>query len=146
MASPEEMQKDEEAVLRIADELDARASKGPNGAKILILGLAYKKNVDDMRESPALKIMELLEKRGAVVSFHDPFFPEILPSREHPGFTGRKSTPLDPTVLVEIDVALICTDHDAIDYQLLAQNCPLIVDTRNAFASRGIASDRVVKA
>ena len=124
-------------------EYSGRALKG---ARALVVGVAYKKNIDDMRESPALKIMELLEKRGAVVSFHDPFFPEILPSREHPGFTGRKSTPLDPTVLVEIDVALICTDHDAIDYQLLAQNCPLIVDTRNAFASRGIASDRVVKA
>jgi UDP-N-acetyl-D-glucosamine dehydrogenase len=124
-------------------EYSGRALKG---ARALVVGVAYKKNIDDMRESPALKIMELLEKRGAVVSFHDPFFPEMLPSREHPGFTGRKSTPLDPTVLVEIDVALICTDHDAIDYQLLAQNCPLIVDTRNAFASRGIASDRVVKA
>jgi UDP-N-acetyl-D-glucosamine dehydrogenase len=88
----------------------------------------------------------LLEKRGAIVSFHDPFFPEILPSREHPGFTGRKSTPLTAALLTETDVAVICTDHDAVDYQLLADHCPVIVDTRNAFASRGIIGGRVVKA
>ena len=126
--------------------LSEHSGQALKGARTLIVGVAYKKNIDDMRESPALKIMELLEKRGAIVSFHDPFFPEILPSREHPGFTGRKSTPLTAALLAETDVAVICTDHDAVDYQLLADHCPVIVDTRNAFASRGIIGGRVVKA
>jgi len=99
-----------------------------------------------MRESPALKIMELLEKRDVIVAFHDPYFPEILPTRDHPHLTGRKSTPLDAASLAATDVALICTDHDAIDYQLIADNCPLIVDARNAFGSRGITGGRIVKA
>jgi UDP-N-acetyl-D-glucosamine dehydrogenase len=116
------------------------------GARTLIVGVAYKKNIDDMRESPALKIMELLKKRGAMVNFHDPFFPEIRPTREHPSFTGHKSIPLTAAVLAATDVAVICTDHDGIDYQLLADHSPLIIDTRNAFASRGIVSDRIVKA
>jgi UDP-N-acetyl-D-glucosamine dehydrogenase len=126
--------------------LSERSGRALNGARALIIGIAYKKNIDDMRESPALKIMELLEKRGAVVSYHDPFFPAITPTREHPGFTGRRSVPLDEAILAETDVAVICTDHDAVDYGLLAKRCPLIVDTRNAFAARGIAGDRVIKA
>src|SRR5580700_3613008 len=72
--------------------LSERSGLALRAARVLVIGIAYKKNVDDMRESPALKIMELLEKRGALVSFHDPFFPEVLPTREHPAFTGRKST------------------------------------------------------
>jgi UDP-N-acetyl-D-glucosamine dehydrogenase len=126
--------------------LSERSGRALKGARTLIIGIAYKKNIDDMRESPALKIMELLEKRGAVVSYHDPFVPEITPTREHPGFTGRRSAPLDAAVLAETDIAVICTDHDAVDYALLAEKCPLIVDTRNAFAARGIVSDRVIKA
>lgn len=116
------------------------------GARTLVVGIAYKKNVDDMRESPALKIMELLERRGAVTSFHDPLVAEIHPTRDHPGFVGRKSTPLTAAVLAATDAAIICTDHDAVDYRLLADHCPLIVDTRNAFASRGIVGGRVIKA
>jgi UDP-N-acetyl-D-glucosamine dehydrogenase len=126
--------------------LSERSGLALRAARVLVIGIAYKKNVDDMRESPALKIMELLEKRGALVSFHDPFFPEVLPTREHPAFTGRKSMLLSAGSLAATDVAVICTDHDAIDYKLLADHCPLIVDTRNAVASRGIVSDKVVKA
>ncbi len=135
---------------RVVDKTMAALSehlgRALRGARTLIIGVAYKKNIDDMRESPALKIMELLEKRGGIVDFHDPFFPEIRPSREHPGFTGRKSSPLTAALLANTDVAVICTDHDTVDYQLIADHCPLIVDTRNAFASRGIVGDRVVKA
>jgi len=126
--------------------LSEHRGRALNGARTLVIGVAYKKNIDDMRESPALKIMDLLEKRGAITSFHDPYFPEILPTREHPGFTGRKSVPLTAGELAASDVAVICTDHDAIDYPLVARHCPLIVDTRNAFAARGIAAGRVVKA
>ncbi|MBV8777272.1 MAG: nucleotide sugar dehydrogenase, partial [Alphaproteobacteria bacterium] len=73
-------------------------------------------------------------------------FPEIVPTREHPGFTGRQSAPLTAETLAAIDIAIVCTDHDEIDYALLAAHCPLLIDTRNAFAARGIVSDRVVKA
>jgi UDP-N-acetyl-D-glucosamine dehydrogenase len=135
---------------RVVDKTMAALSefcgRALKGAQILIVGLAYKKNIDDMRESPALKIMSLLERRGAETRFHDPFFPEILPSREHPGFTGRKSVPLTAETLAETDAVVICTDHDQIDYRLLADRCPLIIDTRNAFASRGIVAAQVVKA
>jgi UDP-N-acetyl-D-glucosamine dehydrogenase len=126
--------------------LSEHLGRALKGARTLVIGVAYKKNIDDMRESPALKIIELLEKRGAVTSFHDPYFPEIGPTREHPGFTGRKSAPLTAALLAETDVAVICTDHDGIDYQLIADRCPLIIDTRNAFAARGIVGGRVVKA
>src|SRR5215472_11452786 len=136
--------------VRVVDKTMAALSefcgRALRGAQILVVGLAYKKNIDDMRESPALKIMSLLERRGAETRFHDPFFPEILPSREHPGFAGRKSVPLTIETLAEIDAAVICTDHDQIDYRLLANRCPLIIDTRNAFASRGIVAPQVVKA
>jgi UDP-N-acetyl-D-glucosamine dehydrogenase len=126
--------------------LSERLGTALKSARTLIIGIAYKKNIDDMRESPALKVMELLEKRGAAVSYHDPFFPEITPTREYPHFTERRSVPLNETVLAATDVAVICTDHDAIDYTFLAANCRLIIDTRNALAARGIASDRVIKA
>jgi UDP-N-acetyl-D-glucosamine dehydrogenase len=126
--------------------LSERSGLALRGARTLVIGIAYKKNIDDSRESPALKIMELLDKRGAAVSFHDPFFPEIPPTREHAALSGRCSIALSPASLAATDVALICTDHDAIDYRMLADHCPLIIDTRNAFASRGIASDKVVKA
>jgi UDP-N-acetyl-D-glucosamine dehydrogenase len=135
---------------RVVDKTMAALSehrgRALKGARILIVGVAYKKNIDDMRESPALKIMSLLERRGAVTDFHDPFFPEILPSREHPGFTGRHSAPLTAATLAEADAAVICTDHDQLDYRLIADHCPLIIDTRNAFAARGIVASQVVKA
>ena len=135
---------------RVVDKTMAALSehlgRALKGARTLVIGVAYKKNIDDMRESPALKIMELLEKRGAITSFHDPYVPEIGPTREHSDFTGRKSTPLTAALLAETDVAVICTDHDAIDYQLIAERCPLVIDARNAFASRGVVVGRVVKA
>jgi UDP-N-acetyl-D-glucosamine dehydrogenase len=133
-------------VAKAVAALSERSGKALRGARALVIGIAYKKNIDDLRESPALRIMELLEKRGAVISYHDPFLPEITPTREHPGFTGRRSVPLDAALLAEIDIAVICTDHDAVDYALLAARCPLIVDTRNAFAARGIAGETVIKA
>jgi UDP-N-acetyl-D-glucosamine dehydrogenase len=126
--------------------LNERCGRALKGARVLIIGVAYKKNVDDIRESPALKIMELLEKRGALVDFHDPLFPTIPATREHPRFAGRGSTPFTADALAAMDAAIICTDHDAVDYRLLAEHCALVVDTRNAFGSRGIVSDRVVKA
>src|SRR3569623_1999071 len=90
-------------VTRLADELDARFKKGLNGARILLVGLAYKKNVDDMRESPSLKLIELLEKRGAKVDYTDPYIPEVQETREHPGFTGRRSIALDAAAIGSYD-------------------------------------------
>jgi len=126
--------------------LSERVGRAMNGARVLIVGVAYKRNVDDTRESPALTIIELLEARGALVDFHDPFLAEIPPTREHPQFAGRRSTPLAAEALAGFDLAIICTDHDAVDYTLLVEHCPVIIDTRNVCARRGLTSDRIVKA
>ncbi len=131
---------------RLQAALNERAGKGLKGARVLILGVAYKKNVDDIRESPTLKIMELLEGRGASIVYHDPFVPEIRRSREYPEFAGRRSVTLSPETARGADVALICTDHDGVDYRSLVQHCPLVVDTRNACARAGISAGTVVKA
>ena len=126
--------------------LSERLGRAIRGARTLVVGVAYKKNVDDLRESPALKILELLAKRGAQVDFHDPIVAEMPPTRQHPELAGRRSTPLTPAMLAQTDMALICTDHDAIDYALLVEHCPLVIDTRNVCARLGLASERVVKA
>ena len=131
---------------RLSGALNERFGRSLKGARVLILGLAYKKNVDDIRESPTLKIMQLLEERGASVAYHDPFVPEVPPSREHPEFAGRRSVALLPESLRDFDVALICTDHDGVDYRIVVECCPLVVDTRNACAHAGIAAASVVKA
>jgi UDP-N-acetyl-D-glucosamine dehydrogenase len=130
---------------KLAEALNGRFSKSLKGARILILGIAYKKNVDDLRESPTLKIMELLEAKGARVAYHDPFVPEVPRSREHPEFAGRRSVVLTPSALSETDAVLICTDHDGVDYRLVVEHCPLIIDTRNACAHAGIDDAKIVK-
>jgi UDP-N-acetyl-D-glucosamine dehydrogenase len=131
---------------RLAAALDAHTGKGLNGARVLVVGLAYKKNVDDMRESPALRIIELLESRGAVTDYHDPFIPVIGPTREHAALAGRKSAPLDPAAVAGYDVVLIVTDHDGIDWDALVAAARLVVDTRNATKSVAAHRDRIVKA
>ncbi len=133
-------------VEKTVEALSERSGKAMRGARVLVLGVAYKKNVDDTRESPALTIIELLERRGAEVSFHDPFLAEIPPTREHPQFTGRRSTPLSAASAAGFDAAIICTDHDPVDYKLLVEHSKLIIDTRNACARRDLAGDNVVKA
>lgn len=133
-------------VARLAEVLDRRFSRGLNGAQILLLGVAYKKNVDDMRESPSLRLIELLEERGAHVSFHDPHVPVIPRTRDHAALAGRRSVGLEATALAAYDAALIATDHDVIDWALLASHAKLIVDTRNICARRGLVADKIVKA
>jgi UDP-N-acetyl-D-glucosamine dehydrogenase len=115
-------------------------------AKILMIGLAYKKNVDDMRESPSLTLIGMLEEAGAVVDYHDPFIPRIKPSREHGHLTDRRSVPLNAKRIAAADAVLIVTDHDSVDYKLIAKHARLIVDTRNAMAKSGARSRQVVKA
>jgi len=131
---------------RMDAELDRRLSMPPSKARILILGIAYKKNVSDIRESPSLKLIKLLEQRGTQVEFHDPHVPAIPPTREHPELTGRRSIALNEVALQAFDCALLVTDHDAIDYHLVAAQARLVMDTRNAFARRGIGGDHIVKA
>jgi UDP-N-acetyl-D-glucosamine dehydrogenase len=133
-------------VEKTMEALSERSGLALRDARILIIGLAYKKNVADTRESPALTIIELLERRGALVSFHDPYLAEIPPTREHAQFAGRRSTPLSEAAARSFDAAIICTDHDSVDYRLLVEHCPLVVDTRNACARRGLSAARVVKA
>ncbi len=133
-------------VEKTVEALSEHAGRALRGARLLIIGVAYKKNVDDTRESPALTIMELLEKRGARLAFHDPYLAEIPPTREHPQFAGRRSIALTAAAAADFDAAIICTDHDSVDYPLLVAHCPLVIDTRNACARRGLSGDRIVKA
>jgi UDP-N-acetyl-D-glucosamine dehydrogenase len=133
-------------VEKTVEALSERAERALKGARILVIGIAYKKNVDDTRESPALTIIDAFERRGAQVAFHDPFLGEVPPTREHPQFTGRRATPLTADTAASFDAAIICTDHDPVDYRLLTEHCPLIIDTRNACARRGLSGTHIVKA
>jgi UDP-N-acetyl-D-glucosamine dehydrogenase len=131
---------------RLAEAVDRLSRRAFSGASILVIGLAYKKNVDDIRESPSLKLIELIERRGGFASYHDPFVAEIPPTREHPALAGRKSVALGPQTLAEFDAVLIATDHDVVDYRLLVENSKVIVDTRNACQRAGLSDPRIVKA
>jgi UDP-N-acetyl-D-glucosamine dehydrogenase len=113
--------------------------KSVNGAKVLLLGVAYKKDIDDLRESPALTIIELLQKDGAIVSYHDPYFPFIGKGRKYD--LQMKCTDLNN--LGQYDCVLIVTDHSDIDYRRVVQESKLVVDTRNA--TKGIESEKVVR-
>jgi UDP-N-acetyl-D-glucosamine dehydrogenase len=109
------------------------AQKKPlNGSRILALGLAYKADVDDMRESPTFLIMDLLKARGAILDYYDPHIPVITPTREHAAWTGTKSVVWDEITLRSYDAIIICTAHKGLDYASLVQWSPCIVDTRNA--------------
>ena len=131
---------------RVAATMDARFGKGLNGARILIVGIAYKRNVDDLRESPALRIIELMERRGAVVDYHDPFVPVIGPSRKHAPLAGRRSVDLDAASVAAYDLALVVTDHDGIDWDGLVASAKVVVDSRNATRNVTRHRDRIVKA
>ncbi len=133
-------------VRRLGEALDERTGKGLNGARVLVVGAAYKKNVDDIRESPALKILDLLRERGAAIDYYDPYIPEIQTAREHADLSGMRSIDWTPENLETYDAALICTDHDSIDYETLVRSCPLVVDTRNATRAVRDLRERVVKA
>ncbi len=119
------------------------AGKSLQGSRILILGMAYKKNVDDDRESPSFKIMELLEGYGAHVDFNDPYVPVVLgPKREYNQFVGKKSVPLKD--LSQYDATVILTNHSNYDYKDIAERSAIVVDTRNACGN--IESDKIIKA
>ena len=133
-------------VSRLADELRRRQGRELAGARVLVMGMAYKKNVDDLRESPTLKLLELLEARGATADYHDPHIPEVMRTREHPEFAGRRSVALTAEALRAYAAVLIATDHDAVDYRHLVANSALVVDTRNVCARLGLTGENIVKA
>ncbi|RWP19308.1 MAG: nucleotide sugar dehydrogenase [Mesorhizobium sp.] len=133
-------------IARLEQSLDTRQKISLSSASILIVGLAYKPNVSDIRESPTLVMLETLVKRGASVDYYDPHVQEIPKTREHPDLSGWKSVELTTDTLSDYDAVLIATDHDEIDYRLLAEHAKLIVDTRNCFARRNIVCRNLVKA
>ncbi len=133
-------------ITEVAKALDRTAHKGLNGTRVLVLGIAYKKNIDDPRESPALHLMDMLEARGAHTDFYDPHIPVVPKTREHTTLTGRASIVWDVKAIAGYDVVLIATDHDAVDYPELARHAKLIVDTRNVCARAGLRAPHIVPA
>jgi UDP-N-acetyl-D-glucosamine dehydrogenase len=120
-------------VTRVAEALNDR-QKPIKGSSILVLGLAYKPNVDDERESPSYVLMEMLHTSGAKVAYHDLYVPVIKPTREHAHWAGTKSVAWNRDTIAGFDLVLIATNHASVNYQELANWAQCIVDTRNAMA------------
>ena len=135
----------EYVIHRTADALNDR-SRSVKGSKVLVLGLAYKPNVDDDRESPSYALMDLLKARGAEVSYYDPFVPVIRLTREHPHFAGIKSVAWNRETVGSFDAVLLATNHQAVNYQELADWSPCIIDTRNAMVAIKTRPGQVWKA
>lgn len=115
-----------------------------NGSKVLILGASYKKNVDDMRESPTLKLIEILKEKGALVDYNDPFIPKLNITRKYK--FEMASVKLSKENLSTYDLVLLSTDHALYEYKFIAENSKLILDTRNAFEKNGVKSSNIFKA
>lgn len=130
----------------LVEAMSRHSGKPLSGSTVLILGIAYKKNIDDLRESPALKLIEILEKRGAATLYHDPHIPVVPRTAEHPEFAGRRSVALYTETLARADAILIAADHDAVDYAAVVRSGKLVLDTRNACARLGIEAANIVKA
>ena len=131
-----------EYVLQKTFEALNQSGKSVKDSKIILLGLAYKKNVDDHRESVTFKIMDLLSKNGATVDYNDPYIPQIMPVREYKQFVGKKSVPLEN--LNQYDLAIILTDHSSYNCEAIVEQSNIVVDTRNACGK--IKSDKIIKA
>jgi UDP-N-acetyl-D-glucosamine dehydrogenase len=132
-------------VQRLVEALNA-IGKPLRGSRVLLLGLAYKADVDDPRESPGFVLLDLLSQGGANVDYFDPHIPVIGPMREHPQWQGKRSISWDRATLVGYDVALISTAHRRVHYQELADCVPLLVDTRNVMAGFSTQPGQVWKA
>ena len=131
-------------IAHLREGIDKHLKKGLNGSRVLMLGIAYKKDVDDMRESPSLIMFERLQEAGAQVEYHDPFIPVIPHTREHDKLAGIASVPLNAKALAGYDAVLIATDHTGIDYKMVVENSKVVVDTRNATA--GMTQAYIVRA
>jgi UDP-N-acetyl-D-glucosamine dehydrogenase len=119
---------------KVADALNSH-SKSVRGSNVLVLGVAYKRDIDDVRESPALDVMAVLAQKGAKISYYDPYIPSV-PARDWPGgFDLRSIEKLTPEILRGSDCAVIITDHKVFDYDAVTRHARLIVDSRNAIKS-----------
>jgi UDP-N-acetyl-D-glucosamine dehydrogenase len=119
-------------------------NKAVKGSRVLVLGLAYKPDIDDVRESPSFELIEKLEKLGAEVDYNDPHVPSTHTMR-HWGDLGKKSVPLTAETLASYDCVLVATNHSAYDWTMIAQHSKLIVDTRNALKGSDAAARRIVR-
>ncbi|WP_269433939.1 UDP binding domain-containing protein [Paenibacillus sp. JCM 10914] len=126
---------------KVSDALN-KESKSLMNSKILVLGLSYKKDIDDVRESPSVELMELLKAKGAQIYYSDPYIPVFPKMRKHS--FDLKSILITPELLQEIDCTIISTDHEVFDYDLIHAYSKLIVDTRGVY--RSITSDKIVRA
>jgi len=132
-------------ISRLAEALNERG-KPIKFSSILIVGMAYKKNVDDMRESPALVILDMIKKRGGIPAYYDPYIPKIPHTRKYPQWEGLQSIQWDPSQLKEFDAAIIVTAHDSVSYDNLIKAIPIIIDTRNALANNTTQTGQIWKA
>ena len=130
-------------IQRVMEALNQR-KKSINGSKVFLLGMAYKKDVDDPRESPSFKLIELLREKGAEVIYNDPHIPSIPAVRKYS--FSMENTELTPETLAAVDCVLLATDHSAYDYPFILDHANLIIDTRNAFAGLKGAAEKVVQA
>ncbi len=126
---------------KIQDALNQKG-KALKNSKVLIVGLAYKPDVNDCRESPSFEIMNLLQERGAIVQYYDPFFPSVPPTRKNPHWTGQTSIEWSEKTVSDNDLAAIITNHTSVDHHQLLEWLPIIVDTRNVLQE----SEKVIKA
>ena len=131
-------------VLQKTMEALNKQKKSISGSKILILGLAYKKDIDYMRESPSLKLIEILREKGAEVDYSDPHIPTLPKTRKY-NFKIN-SVDLNKDNLVKYDLVILSTDHSDFDYKFISENSSLIVDTRNAFVKNEISAEHIYKA
>jgi UDP-N-acetyl-D-glucosamine dehydrogenase len=132
-------------VLEKGGEALNRVKKSLNGSSVLILGIAYKKDIDDMRESPSFRLIELFREKGCKVSYNDPYVPKIPKIRKYQ--FDMKSVELTKENLSKFDLVVLSTDHSAYDYKMIAESAALIVDSRNVFAKNGIVDhNKIIKA
>lgn len=131
-------------VQRTGEALNS-VKKAVNGSRVLLIGLAYKANVDDMRESPTFILMDELKRRGAKVDYYDTYIPVVTPTREHGHWTGTKSIDWRKETVGSYDAVIIATAHDNVDFKELAAWAPLIIDTRNAMAAVSTTAGQVWK-
>jgi UDP-N-acetyl-D-glucosamine dehydrogenase len=131
-------------VLEKSIEALNKFKKSLNGCKVLILGAAYKKDIDDMRESPSLKLIEIYREKGAQVDYHDPYVPKLPKTRKY--HYDLESIYLTKGSLSKYDLVVLSTDHEAFDYEMIAKNSKLIIDTRNAFEKKKLVGKNIYKA